>query len=343
MDFQLLKQIVETPAAPGFEQELREFIRQRAEPYCDDIHVDSIGNLTARIKGGKTPVMAAAHMDEIALISTHVDDQGFIRFHTMGGFDPRTLYTQPVTVLGKQRLPGVIGGKPAHLLEEDQKKQAPRVDQLFIDTGLPADELKDLVPVGTPIVRNRELTRMGNLISGKSLDNRLSVYLLLEALKQAPELDIDFHAVFTVQEEIGIRGARIAAQRIQPEIGIGLDITLANDIAGVEKQSRITELGQGPAVKVMDSSVLCTPSLVAFFEETADKYEIPYQREVLTAGGTDTSAMQYLTGLGAHVTCISTPTRYVHSPVETASISDLDYGVNLLNTVLQHLHQYNVQ
>lgn len=286
--------------------------------------------------------MAAAHMDEISLITTFIDDNGFIRFHTLGGFDARTLYTQRVTVLADKPLPGVIGCKPAHLLKDEDKSKAPKIEELFIDIGLPAKKVKQLIKPGTLIVRDREMIEMGDHVTGKSLDNRVSVYILLEAIKKADDLNIDFYGVFTVQEEVGLRGARVAASNIRPDVGINLDITLANDFPGVEAQQRITELGKGTAIKIMDGSVICTASLVKFMEETATKNKIRFQPEVLTAGGTDTSAMQYLTGVGAHVGCISTPTRYVHSAVETASKTDIDSGIDLLSALLKNLQSYTL-
>ncbi|MEX2403313.1 MAG: M42 family metallopeptidase, partial [Balneolales bacterium] len=338
MNFNLLKEIVATPAAPGFEHQLRDLVKDHLKGYADSIETDSIGNLIVRKGKGDTKVMAAAHLDEISLIATYVDDNGFIRFHTLGGFDPRTLYTQRVSVQASTPLPGVIGCKPAHLLKEEEKSKAPKIEELFIDVGLPADEVKELVKPGTLIIRDRELIEMGDNVTGKSLDNRASVYILVEAIKKAKDLNIDFYGVFTVQEEVGLRGARVAASSIKPDVGINLDITLANDFPGVEPQQRITDLGKGTAIKVMDGSVICTGSLVEFMEKTAKDNDISFQREVLTAGGTDTSAMQYLTGVGARVSCISTPTRYVHSTVETASKRDIDSGIDLLTILLKELH-----
>ncbi|MEX0929033.1 MAG: M42 family metallopeptidase [Balneolales bacterium] len=340
MNFKLLKEIVEIPGAPGFEHQLRDFVAGQLRDHADSIETDSIGNLVVRKGGGGTKVMASAHLDEISLITTFVDDNGFIRFHTLGGFDPRTLYTQRVSVLASTPLPGVIGCKPAHLLKEEDKSKAPKIEELFIDVGLPAGQVKEWIKPGTLIVRDKGLIEMGELVTGKSLDNRISVYILLEAIKRAEDLNIDFYGVFTVQEEVGLRGARVAATRIKPDIGMNLDITLANDFPGVEPQQRITELGKGTAVKIMDGSVICTASLVEFMEKTASDNAIPFQREVLTAGGTDTSAMQYLTGVGARVGCISTPTRYVHSTVEAASRKDIDSGIALLSELLKDLHAY---
>lgn len=341
MNFPLFKKIVNTPGVPGFENEIRSVISKQLSDSCDNIHTDSIGNLIVKKGNGDKKVMFAAHMDEIGFLSTYVDDQGFIRFHTLGGFDTKTIYSQRVTVLGKENLPGVIGGKPAHVLTDEEKKYAPSRDDLFIDIGLPAEKVKEMVPVGTPIVRDRSCIRMGDLVTGKSLDNRISVYALIEIIKKMTVPDgISLYAVFTVQEEVGLRGVRIASEHIRPHIGIAMDITLANDIPGVAAQKKITELGKGPAVKIMDGSVISSPELVTYIEKVAESAKIPLQREVLTSGGTDTPAMQYLTGIGAHVTCLSVPVRYVHSTVETAGKQDIDRTIKLALSVISTIDTF---
>jgi endoglucanase len=341
MDLSLLKKIVETPGAPGHETPIRAYIKEQVEPHVDEVTTDSIGNLIARVKGDGPTVMMAAHMDEISLITTHVDDKGFIRFSTLGGFDPETLVNQRVWVHGTQSIPGVIGGKPIHTQTDDQKKSKTKLKDLFIDTGLPGDRVKEIVRAGSTVTRMGELMELGDCLTGKSLDNRISVFILIEALKKAASCNSDLHAVFTVQEEVGIRGARVAAQQIQPDIGIALDTTIANDLPGSGDHESCTNLGKGTAVKVMDKSVICSPGLVAHLEELAVTREIPHQREVLTAGGTDTSGMQYLIGLGSYVTCISTPTRYIHSTVETVSKLDVEAGIELAAATIETIGDYN--
>lgn len=340
MDLSLLRNIVEIPGAPGHENPIREYIREQVAPCADEIYTDPIGNLVVRKKGSGPVVMMAAHMDEISLITTHVDDRGFIRFSTLGGFDPETLVNQRVWVHGNETVPGVIGGKPIHTQSDEQKKSKTKMKELFIDTGLPGDEVKELVKDGSTVTRMGELMELGNCLTGKSLDNRISVYILIEALRQAESCNSDLYAVFTVQEEVGIRGARVAAQKIQPEIGIALDTTIANDLPGSGDHEACTRLGSGTAIKVMDKSVICTPSLVAHLENMAEKNHIKHQREVLTAGGTDTSGMQYLIGLGSYVSCISTPTRYIHSTVETVSAEDTEAGIALAAAVIETIGDY---
>lgn len=343
MDFNLLETITQTPAAPGYEKQLTAFLKDRFEQQNLHCHLDRMGNLTVTIGSGKPVVMSAAHVDEISLISTSVDKEGFIRFNVLGGFDPRTLYTQRVHIHSKEgTIPGIIGGMPAHLLSEEEKTQAPPIEKLFIDCGLPAEKTRKMVPAGTLITQDRPLQKLGENISSKALDNRISVYMLVQVIERlaSEKLPCTFHAVFTVQEEVGIRGARVAAQNLQPDIGIALDITLAADIPGVEEGRKVTTLGSGTAIKVVDKSVIATESLVHFMEEIAASRDIQYQREVLTAGGTDTSGMQYLAGIGTHVTCISTPTRYVHSSVEMCNVSDVEHGISLLQHTISQIDRY---
>lgn len=341
INFDLLRKIVAAPGAPGHEGTIRKTILNEISSHIDEHHIDRMGNLIVRLKGNGPKVMASAHMDEIALISTHVDGNGFIRFSTLGGFDPETLITQRVLIHGNKTIPGVIGSKPIHIQSDSEKKTKSKLKNLFIDTGLPVKKVKELVPNGSSITRDRDLLQLGDCISTKSLDNRISVYMLIEAIKQTSSVDCDFYGVFTVQEEVGIRGARVAARAIQPDIGINLDVTLANDLPGVSDHEVCTKLGEGIGIKVMDKSVICTPTLVRFVEQLAENHNVPYQREVLTAGGTDTSAMQYLVGIGSHVTSISCPVRYIHSTAETCSTRDVKAGIELATLCIENMGSYN--
>ncbi len=342
-DFTLLEKIIAAPGAPGHEEPVRNLILNHIKDDVDEYSIDRMGNLIVRLKGSGPKVMAAAHMDEISLISTHVDEKGFIRFSTLGGFDPETLVTQRVLLHGTENLPGVIGSKPVHIQTDSEKKSKSKLENLFIDAGLPADKVKNLIPDGTPITRVKNLIQMGDCITSKSLDNRISVYILIEAIRNAQKANCDFYGVFTVQEEVGIRGARVAAQSIQPDIGLNLDVTLANDLPGVGDHEACTRLGEGIGIKVMDKSVICTPSLVRFLESVSDRHSIQYQREVLTAGGTDTSAMQYLVGIGSHVTSISCPVRYIHSTAETCSIADVESGIKLAKACIEEIGSYPLE
>ena len=343
MNIDLIKNIAAAPGAPGHEKPIRDLVISILKDHVDEYSIDRMGNLIVRKRGNGPKVMAAAHLDEISLITTNVDDNGFIRFTTLGGFDAETLITQRVRIHGKETLTGVIGAKPVHIQSDTEKKSKTKLSSLFIDAGLHADKIRELVPNGTPVTRDRDLIVMGNCITSKSLDNRISVFILIEALIQAATVNSDFYAVFTVQEEVGVRGARVAAQAIQPDIGIALDVTLANDVPGVGDHEKCTLLGKGIGIKVMDKSIICTPSLVNYLIKLAESESILYQREVLTAGGTDTSAMQYLMGIGSHVSSISCPVRYIHSTAETCSISDVESGIKLARACIEQIGTYNFE
>ena len=246
-----------------------------------------MGSIVA-IKKGKDDkrVMVAAHMDEISFIVTHIDDEGFIRFHTLGGFDPKTLTAQRVIVHGKEDVIGAMGTKPIHIMTTEERNKVVQTKEYFIDTGYPADKVKELVPIGSPITRERELIEMGECINGKSLDNRVSVFILIETLRALKGVEIphDLYAVFTVQEEVGLRGAINAAGHINPDFGFGLDVTIAYDVPGAQPHEMVTRLGKGAAIKIMDGSTISDYRMVAYLKEQADKAEIKWQSEILPAG-----------------------------------------------------------
>jgi putative aminopeptidase FrvX len=340
IDIDLLKRICETPGAPGYEHRIRDLVRKEVEGLADEVRVDNMGNLVVYREGkGDKKAMVGAHMDEIGFLVNHIDEKGYLRFTTLGGFDPKTLTAQRVLVHGKEDLVGVMGTKPIHVMEEEERKKLPKTKDFFIDLGMSKEEVEEKVHVGAPVTRERELIEMGNCVNGKSIDNRISVYILIETLKklkgQKPAQDL--YAVFTVQEEVGIRGANVSSHEIQPDIGLGLDTTLAFDGPGSQPQERVTELGNGAAIKVLDASAICDPRMVEFLKGTADRHEIPWQSEVLTAGGTDTKGIQQMKAGGAIAGAISIPTRYLHQVIESADKDDIGHCVQLLSQSLLEL------
>lgn len=338
MNIELLKEICEIAGAPGFERRISDLVLKNLEGLADDIHVDNMGNITA-FKKGRTDkkVMVAAHMDEIGFIVTHVDDKGFIKFHTLGGFDPKTLTAQRVIVHGKRDVLGVMGSKPIHIMSPEERNKAPKIKDYFIDVGLPKEEVEKLISVGDPVTRERTLEKVGTTVCCKSIDNRVSVFILIEALKLLKDPACDVHAVFTVQEEIGIRGANVATLRINPDYGIGLDTTIAFDTPGSTPHERVTALGKGVAIKIMDASTICDPRMVAFMKKQADEAGLEWQPEILPAGGTDTAGIQRMTAGGSIAGAISIPTRHIHSVIEMADRSDIQGAITLLTACLENL------
>ena len=341
----LLKQTCEIAGAPGFEKRIRDFVVEQVTPLVDEVSVDNLGSVVAIKRGSNNPegkrVMVAAHMDEIGFIVTHIDDSGFIRFHTLGGFDPKTLTAQRVIVHGTQDLIGVMGSKPIHVMSQEERAKMPKTTDYFIDMGRSKEEVEKYIKVGDPITRDRELIEMGDCVNCKSIDNRVAVFILLEALKTLGEVPYDVYAVFTVQEEVGLRGANVAAHTINPDFGIALDTTIAYDVPGAAAHERITELGRGTAIKIMDGMTICDYRMVDFMKKTADAKGIAWQPEILPAGGTDTAGVQRMGKQGAIAGAISIPTRHLHQVIEMAHTGDIDLSIQLLKACLEEIDQYD--
>lgn len=342
-NLKLLKEVCEIAGAPGFEQRIRKLVIKEVKSLVDEVLLDNMGNVTTIIKGkdSSKKIMVTAHMDEIGFIVTHIDDNGFVRFHTLGGFDPKTLTAQRVIIHGKKDVIGVMGSKPIHVMTAEERNKVSKTTDYFIDLGMTKKEVEKYVEVGNPITRERELIEMGECVNCKSIDNRVSVFILIEALKKIKNPPYDVYGVFTVQEEVGIRGAQVATQAIQPDFGINLDTTIAFDVPGAPAHEKVTELGKGTAIKIMDSRTICDYRMVAYLKEVANKNKITWQNEVLTAGGTDTSALQQMTAGGSIAGAISIPTRHIHQVIEMAHKKDIENSIQLLIKSIEGIDKYD--
>lgn len=341
VDVSLLKNICEIPGAPGFEKPVRELVISQIKDHVDEYNVDNMGNVIAIKKGMNNPegkkVMVAAHMDEIGFLVSHIDDAGFIRFQTLGGFDPKTLTAQRVIIHGKKDIIGVMGSKPIHVMKAEERNKVAKIEDYFIDCGMSKEELEEWIEIGNPITRERELIEMGDCVNCKSIDNRVAVYILIETLKNLKKPAFDLYAVFTVQEEVGIRGANVAAHSINPDFGIALDTTIAYDLPGAQSHEKVTELGKGTAIKIMDAMTICDSRMVKFLKETAAKHDIPWQPEILAAGGTDTSGVQRMGKNGSIAGAISIPTRHLHQVIEMSHKDDIGHSIELLIAALEEI------
>ncbi|MFT4545289.1 MAG: putative aminopeptidase FrvX [Bacteroidia bacterium] len=342
LDIKLMAEICEVAGAPGYEKRIRDIVLREVTPLVDEVRVDNLGNVTA-IKKGKErkKVMIGAHMDEISFMVTHIEDGGFLRFHTLGGFDPKTLTAQRVIVHGKKDLIGVMGSKPIHVMTAEERAKLPKTTDYFIDMGMSKEEVEKVISVGDVITRERKLIEMGNCVNCKSIDNRISVFILIEALRTLGDVPYDVYGVFTVQEEIGIRGAQVATLEHQPDFGFGLDTTIAYDVPGAQAHEKITSLGKGTAIKIMDASTVCDYRMVEYMKKTAGKHEIQWQPEVLTAGGTDTAAIQRFSAGGSIAGAISIPTRHIHQVIEMADKGDIEKSILLLQRCLEDLDTFD--
>ena len=332
LNLPLLKQLCETPAVPSREDAMRDLVVREIRPLVDDLRVDVLGNLIATRRGARPRVMLAAHMDEIGFLVRHIDDKGFVRLQPVGGFDPRTLVAQRVVVHGfaGQRFVGALqpGTKPIHVLDPSEVKPL-KLEDLFVDLGMSPEAVRASVEVGDMVTLDRGLEPIGDCVVSRALDDRVGLFVMIEAMRAATGAACEIVAVATTQEEVGLRGARTSAHAVEPDVSVALDVTLAVDTPGGSPEAAITELGKGVALKVMDSSHISSPKLVRHFRDLADAAGIPYQLELLPRGGTDAGAMQLSRG-GSSAITISIPTRYVHTVNEMASQADIAGAIDLL-------------
>lgn len=345
MNLELLRELVEGHGAPGFEDQIRAIVK-RELGNVGEITVDNMGSVICHKKGSGSAkkLMIAAHMDEIAFLVKFIDKDGFIRLQPLGGFDPRQLNSQRVIVHGANGpINGVLmyGTKPKHMLTEAEANAGQKLDNFFVDTGL-EESTKDLVKIGDMVTMSRQMIEIGDKLSCKAMDDRVCVFIMIEALKAVKNHDFDVYGVATVQEEIGLRGAAAAGSAIAPDVMVALDVTLANDIPGIPEQDQVTKLGKGAAIKIMDGSLICHPKVVEHFRQLAIKHEIPYQMEVLPMGGTDAGAVQRLHG-GIPSFTLSTPTRYIHTVNETVAKSDVQACIDLLARYIESVHEGDYQ
>ena len=342
MSMDLLRELCETPGIPGREERLRAVVRRELSGVADELRVDALGNLVAvKRNPGAPKLMIAAHMDEIGFVVSHVDgEKGWLRLVPLGGHDPRNMIAQRVLVCAEGGdLPGILfpGIKPPHIATDEDRKRQPAVTDFFVDLGLPGATVRERVPIGTPVTLLRDFLEIGDCVSAKALDDRVALYVMIRAMQQAQSFGFETYAVATVQEEVGLRGALTSAFGIHPDVGIALDVTLAVDIPGVSEHEHVTRLGQGTAIKILDSSFIAHPKLVASLRELADRRQIPWQHEILPRGGTDAGSMQRVHA-GVAAGTISIPTRYIHSSVEMVHKADVEASIALMAAFIEEGH-----
>lgn len=342
LDIPLLKKICETPGTSGFENAIRNEVIKIVKPLADEVTTDAMGNVIAFKKGkSNKKLMIPAHMDEIGFIVKHIDKKGFIKVNPIGGFDPKTLTAQRVLIHGKEDVMGVFGSKPIHIMNAEERRKPLEIANFYIETGYSGEEVCKLINVGDSVTRYQPLIEMGDCVNCKSLDNRISVYILIEMLKALDKPAYDTYAVFTTQEEVGVRGAMLASHKINPDFCINLDTTIAYDSPGAKPEESITELGNGAGIKLMDSSTICDYRMVAFMKATAKKHQIKWQPEILDKGGTDTAAAQRMSVDGAICGGVSIPTRNIHQSVEMVNKEDTINTSKLLLACVNDIDQYN--
>lgn len=335
---ELLEKLCNATAVSGDEQEVRQIVLEEIKPFADEIEVDALGNVLAKKFGSgenRLRVMLAAHMDEIGFMIVKKHDDNLFQFERVGGIDERQLPGKAVLV-GRDHLPGVIGAKPIHMTTADERKKKISVDSLRIDLG---PEIGDKVKPGDRATFATRFNVLGSSIQAKALDDRFGVAMLIELIKHAPT-NIDLLAAFTVQEEVGLRGASVAAYRFDPDMAIAVDSTPAYDLPHWDDEGENvqynTHLDAGPAIYVMDRGTIADRRLVKLLTQAAEEERIPYQYRQPGGGGTDAGVI-HKTRAGIPSVSISVPSRYAHSAIGLARMNDWANTLRLLHAALSRV------
>ena len=356
LNLPLLEHLIKTPGTSGREHRVRDLIKHEIAGMFDEVRVDAMGSLIcvrsprpapkkskrpSKINDRPTKVMIAAHMDQIGFMVKHIDDRGFVRVNAVGGFDTRNLFARLCVICPDVNDPSKDllavmnpGGKTIHIADEADKNKIPQVYDLFLDTGLPADEVKKRVKIGDMVVIRATFDSVGNTVVGQAMDNRIACWWAIESIRALKHHDAEIYAVFTVQEEVGCRGAGTSSYLIEPDVAISLDVTLAVDTPGVPDDQRVSKQGDGVGLLAMDSSMISDLALLEQFDAIASREKIKAQRTILPRGGNDGYAIQ-LKNAGRRVITLVCPTRNVHTVTEMAHLDDLRAGRDLLTAFLQ--------
>jgi tetrahedral aminopeptidase len=344
LNIDLLRALCETPGVPGREERVRALIESEIKDLFDEVRTDTMGSLLctrkATVKSSRkepTRVMIAAHMDEIGFYVRHIDDKGFLWVNPAGGFDARNLFSRRVLVCAADDdYEGVMnpGGKPIHIATPEDRKKVPEIEEFFIDLGMSEDDVRKKIRIGDFVVMHEPFIEQPEKVVSKALDNRVACFVAIESMRKmvagvGRKHSCDIIVVFTVQEEVGLRGATTSANAVGADIGIGLDTTLACDTPGVPDTQRVTTQGDGVGIMLQDSSMIADYQLVENICAVARKHRIEYQRCILPRGGQDGAAIQR-SGHGARAASIVCGTRYIHTVTESIHKGDLQATIDLL-------------
>lgn len=326
----LVKELCALPGVSSFEDEVRDYIRQRVTPFADSVRTDALGNLIVFKRGIRATgsrLAICAHMDEVGLIIRKITDEGYLKFSCVGGIDRRVLIGKPVKV-GPEGVPGVIGLKAYHLVSEEEEKTVPKLDDFYLDIGARSrEEAERLVSVGDYAVFDSDCVEFGDgMIKAKALDDRIGCAVMMKLLEEDLPMDCTF--VFAVQEEVGHRGAFGAAFAVKPEIALVLETTTAADLPGMEGHQKVCVPGDGPVVPFMDRGSIADRGLFELMRELAESNGIPWQTKHYIAGGNDAAAFQR-SRAGVRTVTVSAAVRYLHAPASVAAVRDLDHILNL--------------
>ncbi|KMK74585.1 M42 family metallopeptidase [Alkalihalobacillus pseudalcaliphilus] len=347
----MLKDLTDANGIPGHEKEAREVMTKYIEPFADSIETDNLGSLIAKKVGDEQgpKIMIAGHLDEIGFMVTSIDEKGYLSFQPVGGWWEQVMLAQRVTIMTKDGyVPGVIGSKPPHILPAEARKKPVEKKDMFIDIGATSKEeaMEFGVRPGDSVVPVCEFTVMKNekLLMAKAWDNRIGCAIAIDVLKNLQGVDHPntVYGVGTIQEEVGLRGARTSANQIQPDIGFGVDVGIAGDTPGVTKKDALAKLGDGPQIVLYDASMIGHKGVRDFVVKVAEENEIPFQYDLMPGGGTDSGAI-HLTANGVPALSITIPTRYIHTHAGILHRDDYENTVKLITEVIKKLDKDAVQ
>ena len=347
----MLKELTDANGIPGNEKEPREVMKKYITPYADEISYDNLGSFIAKKTGkaGGPKIMITGHLDEIGFMITRIDDNGFLKFETVGGWWSQVMLAQRVTVMTRKgNIVGVIGSKPPHILPPEQRKKPGEVKDMFIDIGASSKEEAESFGVrpGDAVTPICDFTVMKNekIMMAKAWDNRIGCAIAIEVMKRLKDENHDnvVYGVGAVQEEVGLRGAKTAAHKIEPDIGFAVDVGIAGDTPGISANDATAKIGEGPQIMIYDRSMVSHKGLRDFVTDIADEHEIPYQFEAMSGGGTDAGSI-HLSGDGAPSLAITVPTRYIHTHASILHRDDFEHAVQLITEVVKRLDEETVR
>ena len=339
-----LKRLSEAFGVPGYEEEVRELLRELVLPWVDHVETDPMGNLLAWKRGPQDLVlMLDAHMDEVGFMVSHITPDGFLRLVPLGGWDPRVLPGHRVWVRTRtgQRVLGIIGSKPPHITKSEERQKALSWEELFVDIGVrSAEEAEERgIQIGSPIAPATDFVEVSSgVFSGKAFDDRVGCLVALEVLRRLGDnpLPLTLVVSFSVQEEVGLRGARTSVYQVSPHVALALEATVAGDTPGVPEEKIPTRQGKGPAITLADRSVLVPSRMVRLLEEAAQKAGVPYQYKRPIFGGTDAGVIQ-TSKSGVWVGIVSVPTRYIHAFSSLVRAEDIEHTIMMVTEFVRLL------
>jgi endoglucanase len=336
---QLLKKILDASGISGYEKEITGIMQQELKKSCSEVIIDNFGNVIAKKGKGKKKIMIAAHMDEVGFLVKHISKEGFIYFIKVGGIDDRILLGQRVVIKARKGdIRGIIGAKPPHLMKDDESKRNVKYEDMFIDIGCKSrEEAAKKIEIADPIIFDADAGCLnGDLCYGKAIDNRVGCYAMIKIMEKL-RVPAEVYAVATVQEEVGLKGARTSSFKIDPDFAIAIDTTVAGDTPGIKETESNLKLGSGVAITIIEASgrgVIVNEKVKELFIETAKKNNVHYQIDVIEGGMTD-GAIIYMSREGVHTGVLSIPTRYIHSSTGVFNLRDLDSAIELAIRVIE--------